>query len=158
APLRNPPGMNILGVKTSTETGTSDKGGYAEGLCMASYSPSIAMAVWLGNPDTAILKNGTSSLGSPIVEKVMTYAHKEVYADEGKWQTNQWFTRPAGIQAQGKELYPSWWSKNQGQSEEKITFDRISKRKATNCTPSLAKIELEVVKSIDPVTKEEIYT
>ena len=158
AALINTPGMNIPGVKTATKTGTSDKGGYPKDLWMASYSPAIAMAVWLGNPDTAILKNGTSSLGSPIVEKVMTYAHKEVYAKDNKWSTNEWFGRPAGIQQQGKELFPSWWNKTQGQDTVKMTFDRVSKRKATECTPELAKIELDVVKMTDPVTKKEIYT
>lgn len=153
---------NIPGVKTATKTGTSDKGGNAKDLWMFSYSPALTMGVWLGNPDTTILKNGTSSLGSPIVAKVMEFAHKEVYAAEGKWKSGDWFTQPAGIQrvveAGVSQVYPSWWNKTQGQTNAKLTFDRVSKKKATNCTPAGAKIELDVVKVTDPVTKKDSYS
>lgn len=153
--LGNYAAKNIPGVKTATKTGTSDKGGNAKDLWMMSYSPALTMGVWLGNPDTTILKNGTSSLGSPIVAKVMEYAHKEVYAAEGKWKSGDWFTQPNGIQRIGKEAYPSWWSKSQGQTNTKMTFDRVSRKKATDCTPAGAKIELDVLKTVDPVTKKE---
>lgn len=158
AALGNYAAKNISGVKTATKTGTSDKGGNAKDLWMMSYSPALTMGVWLGNPDTTILKNGTSSLGSPIVAKVMEYAHKEVYANEGKWKSGDWFTQPSGIQKVGSELYPSWWSKTQGQSNAKLTFDKVSKKKATDCTPSAAKIELSVVKTTDPITKKDSYS
>lgn len=151
------PAKNIPGVKTATKTGTSDKGGNAKDLWMMSYSPALTMGVWLGNPDTTILKNGTSSLGSPIVAKVMEYAHKEVYAKENKWKSGDWFSQPSGIQRVGNEVYPSWWNKTQGQSNAKLTFDRVSKRKATSCTPDGARISLDVIKSTDPVTKKNVY-
>ncbi|HUC96245.1 MAG TPA: transglycosylase domain-containing protein, partial [Candidatus Saccharimonadales bacterium] len=48
-------GMYIPGVPTATKTGTSDKAGFAKDIWMASYSPDIAMAVWLGNSDATIL-------------------------------------------------------------------------------------------------------
>lgn len=156
--LGNYPAKNIPGVKTATKTGTSDKGGNAKDLWMFSYSPALTMGVWLGNPDTTILKNGTSSLGSPIVAKVMEYAHKEVYAPENKWKSGDWFTQPNGIQRVGSEVYPSWWSKSQGQSNAKLTFDRVSKKKATDCTPAGAKVELDVVRTTDPVTKKEVFS
>lgn len=156
--LGNYPAKNIPGVKTATKTGTSDKGGNAKDLWMFSYSPALTMGVWLGNPDTTILRNGTSSLGSPIVAKVMEFAHKEVYAPDGKWKSGDWFTQPQGIQRVGNDLYPSWWSRTQGQSNDKLTFDRVSKKKATDCTPEAAKISLDVVKTIDPVTKKPAYT
>lgn len=148
---------SIPGVKTATKTGTSDKGGNAKDLWMMSYSPALTMGVWLGNPDTTILKNGTSSLGSPIVAKVMEYAHKEVYAKEGKWKSGDWFSQPKGIQRVGNEVYPSWWNKTQGQTNAKLTFDRVSKYKATDCTPPAARIELSVIKTTDPVTKKPAY-
>lgn len=148
----------IPGVKTATKTGTSDKGGNAKDLWMMSYSPALTMGVWLGNPDTTILKKGTSSLGSPIVASVMEFAHKEVYAPEGKWKSGDWFTQPAGIQKNGIELYPSWWNKTQGQSNAQLTFDKVSKMKATSCTPDGAKDTVGVVKSTDPVTKRDVYT
>lgn len=156
--LGNYAAKNIPGVKTATKTGTSDKGGNAKDLWMMSYSPAITMGVWLGNPDTTILKNGTSSLGSPIVAKVMEFAHKEVYAPEGKWKSGDWFTQPAGIQRVGIEAYPAWWSKTQGQSNAKLVFDKVSKKKATECTPAGARIELGVIKTTDPVTKKDAYS
>ncbi len=156
--LGNYAAKNIPGVKTATKTGTSDKGGNAKDLWMMSYSPAITMGVWLGNPDTTILKQGTSSIGSPIVAKVMEFAHKEVYAPEGKWKSGDWFSQPAGIQRVGNEVYPSWWNKTQGQANAKLIFDKVSKKKATDCTPDAAKIELDVVKITDPVTKKDNYS
>ncbi|MGY4893433.1 MAG: transglycosylase domain-containing protein [Candidatus Saccharimonadota bacterium] len=158
ASLGNYAAKNIPGVKTATKTGTSDKGGNAKDLWMMSYSPALTMGVWLGNPDTTILKNGTSSLGSPIIAKVMEYAHKDVYAAEGKWKSGDWYAQPTGIQRVGKEAYPSWWNKTQGQSNAKLTFDRVSKKKATECTPDAAKVTLDVIKTTDPVTKKDAYS
>jgi len=149
---------SIPGVKTATKTGTSDKGGNAKDLWMMSYSPALTMGVWLGNPDTTILKKGTSSLGSPIVASVMEFAHKEVYAPEGKWKSGDWFTMPTGIQKVGNELYPSWWNKTQGQANAELTFDRVSKKKATDCTPEGARDKVGVIKTTDPVTKKDVYT
>jgi len=157
ASLGNYAAKSIPGVKTATKTGTSDKGGNAKDLWMMSYSSALTMGVWLGNPDTTVLRNGTSSLGSPVVAKVMEYAHKEIYAPEGKWKSGDWYTQPAGIQRIGKEVYPSWWSKTQGQANTKLTFDKVSKKKATNCTPEGAKIVIDVLKTNDPVTKKESY-
>jgi len=148
---------DIPGVQTATKTGTSDKGGNAKDLWMMSYSPALTMGVWLGNPDTTILKKGTSSLGSPIIAKVMEFAHKEVYAKEGKWKSGDWFAAPAGIQKVGNEVYPSYWNKTQGQSNAKLIFDKLSKKKATDCTPAGARIEVSVIKYTDPVTKKDTY-
>jgi membrane peptidoglycan carboxypeptidase len=157
-PLGNYAAKNIPGVKTATKTGTSDKGGNAKDLWMMSYTPAVTMGVWLGNPDTTILKNGTSSLGSPIVASVMEYVHKDIYAPQGLWKSGDWFTQPAGIQRIGKEVYPSWWNATQGQSNAQLTFDKYSKYKATSCTPDAAKDTVNVTKSSDPVTKKDIYT
>ncbi len=158
AALGNYAAKRIPGVKTATKTGTSDKGGFAKDLWMFSYSPALTMGVWLGNPDTTILKNGTSSIGSPIIASVMEYAHKEVYGPEGKWKSTDWYTQPEGIKREGKEIYPSWWNKNQGKSNAKLIFDRVSKKLATDCTPEGAREELDVIKSKDPVTKKDIYS
>lgn len=158
AGLANTSAMNIPGVKTATKTGTSDKGGNAKDIWMMSYSPALTMGVWLGNSDATILKQGNSTLPGPIIQTVMEYAHKEVYAKEGKWKSGDWFTQPAGIQRISGELYPSWWNKSQGQTTDKMTFDRVSKKKAVeNCTPAGAQIELEVTKMVDPVTKKDVF-
>ena len=156
ASLGNYAAKNISGVKTATKTGTSDKGGNAKDLWMMSYSPVLTMGVWLGNPDTTILKKGTSSLGSPIVASTMKAAH-DIYASEGKYTANQWYTQPNGMQRVGKEIYPSWWSKSQGQTNAKLTFDRVSRKKATDCTPPAARVEVSVLKTVDPVTKKDSF-
>jgi len=154
--LGNYAAKNIPGVKTATKTGTSDKGGNAKDLWMMSYNPALTMGVWLGNPDTTILKKGTSSLGSPIVASVMKAA-ADIYQQDGKYKPNDWYTQPAGIQRIGKEVYPSWWSKSQGQTNFKLTFDKVSRKKATDCTPSAAKYVADVLKTTDPVTKKDSY-
>lgn len=155
--LANTPAMNIPGVKTATKTGTSDKDGNAKDIWMMSYSPALTMGVWLGNSDATILRQGDSSIPGAIIEKVMSYAHKDVYTQEKLWKTGDWFIQPNGIQRVGGELYPSWWNKNQGKTDAKMTFDRLSKKKATSCTPDGAKIEIGVTKMIDPVTKKDIF-
>ena len=159
APLdgRHALGMEIPGVRTATKTGTSDKGGNAKDIWMVSYSPAITMGVWLGNSDATILRNGTSSIPGSIIAKVVEYTHKEIYVPQGLWKSGDWFTKPSGIQTVNNELYPSWWSKTQGQTNAKLTFDRVSKKLATDLTPDGARIELDVTKMIDPVTKKTVY-
>lgn len=146
------------GIKTATKTGTSDVGGdKAKDLWMMTYSPAVSMGVWLGNPDTTPLKSGNSTLPGPIVDKVMRFVHQDVYGADGRWKPNDWFAQPAGIQKINNELYPSWYDKNQNKPNAKLTFDKASKKKASSCTPDSAKIEVDVNKSIDPVTKKEVF-
>ena len=148
----------VPGVRTSVKTGTSDRDSKPKDLWIASYSPVLAMGLWLGNSDTSIIGNVNSALGMPIVRGVMEYAHKAVYAKDSRWNANMWYTRPSGIQQVGGELYPSWWNKSQGRTNAKLTFDRVSKKRAIECTPDAARIEIDVVKSIDPITKSEVFT
>lgn len=155
---RNKYGLVVPGVKTAVKTGTSDKGGSAKDIWNASYSSALSMSVWLGNPDTRILKNGNSSLPALIIGRVMEYAHKEVYAKEGKWKSGDWFTQPSGIQRIKGELYPSWYNQKQSIANAKMTFDKVSKKKASDCTPDAAKIELGVTTLKDPITKKDVTT
>ena len=150
--------LNIPGVKTATKTGTSDRDSKPKDLWILNYSPVLAMGIWLGNSDTSAIASVNSAYGMPVVRNVMQYAHQEVYGKDNRWNSNMWFTQPAGVQKVGKELYPSWWKKSQGKTNAKMTFDRVSKKKATDCTPDGARIELDVVKSTDPVTKAIVYT
>jgi penicillin-binding protein 1A len=153
----HPIGMEIPDVQTASKTGTSDKGGLSRDIWMAGYSPVLAMAVWLGNPDGTILERGYSIIPGPIIAKVMEYAHKEVYGPAGLWKSGDWYTQPSGIQRVGSELYPSWWSKAQSQTTVKMTFDTVSKKKATDLTPIDARVELDVTKMIDPITKKDVF-
>ena len=148
----------VPGVKTSVKTGTSDKDQKPKDLWIASYSPALTMGIWLGNSDTSNIRSSTSSLAMPVVRGVMQYAHQEIYAKDGRWNSNMWYTKPSGVQQVGSELYPSWWNKTQGRSNAKLTFDRVSKKKATECTPDGARIELDVIKTVDPITKTEVFT
>ena len=147
--------MGVNGVRTSAKTGTSDKGSQPKDLWIINYSPALVMGMWLGNSDTSVIGTSASNYGMPVIRSVMEFAHTQVYAKEGKWKSGQWYQRPNGIQTVNGELYPSWWNKRQSQSTEKITFDKVSKKKATNCTPDGAKEEIEVTKVIDPLTKKE---
>jgi penicillin-binding protein 1A len=155
---RNFYGLSVPGVKTAAKTGTSDKGGQPKDIWTMSYSPALSMGVWLGNPDTRVLTNGNSSIPAKIIGQVMEFAHKDIYAAEGKWKADNggsWYTMPSGVQKIGNELFPSWYNKAQAQTGVKMVFDKVSKKKATECTPDGARIEVFVQKLTDPVTKKE---
>lgn len=116
--------------------------------------------MWLGNPDTSVLTNGNSSIPAEIIGKVMEYAHKEVYGPAGNWNAangGSWYQEPDGIQKIGGEMFPSWYNKNQGNTNAKLAFDRVSKKRATDCTPDAARIEVDVIKSTDPISKRDNY-
>ncbi len=147
----------VPGVKTATKSGTSDRDSKPKDLWIATYSPVLAMTLWLGNSDTSNIGSVNSAFGMKVVRNVMTYAHQDIYAKAGLWSANSWFTAPAGIQKVGADLYPSWWNNKQGKTNAKLTFDKVSKKKATDCTPDGARIELDVVKTVDPVTKTEMF-
>lgn len=147
----------IPGVKASFKTGTSDRGNISKDVWLASYTPALAMTIWLGNSDNRTLYSMNSTVGLPVIQKVMSFAHTQVYQPAGKWNPSMWYDRPSGIKQNGKELYPSWWNQNRGQSSQKLTFDRVSKKKATSCTPEGASVELSVTKTVDPITRKESF-
>ena len=149
---------SIPGIKTATKTGTSDRDSKPKDLWIATYSPVLVMGLWLGNSDTSNIGSVNSAYGMRVVSNVLSYAHNDIYGPDGRWNSSMWFTRPNGVQQVGSELYPSWWNKNQGKSNAKITFDKVSKKKATDCTPEGAREEIEVIKMVDPITKSEVYT
>ncbi len=147
--------LSVPGVKTASKTGTSDRGTKPKDLWTMTYSPALSMGIWFGNPDTSNVSTSNSAIGQRVVSRVMQYAHQDVYAPENKWKSGDWFTQPEGIQKQGKELYPSWWNRSQNQSSTKMVFDRVSRKRATDCTPDGARIEIAVFKSTDPISKRE---
>ncbi len=154
---RYPKGLYIDGVKTAGKTGTSDRDSKPKDLWIMNFSPTLTMGLWLGNSDTSTIASENSVLGGIVVSNVLSYTYKDIYANEGKWKPDSWFTKPSGIQQVGKELYPSWWKKDQGQTKTKLKFDKVSKYKATDCTPPGAVVELEVTKSTDRVTKKDVF-
>ena len=156
-------GFNVPGVKTATKTGTTDDGnGHAKDSWMMGYSPRMAVGVWTGRNDTKPLTSLSSQANARVTNDVQSFAHTEIFAKDGSWKSGAWFTKPAGLQTltvNGKtDLFPSWYTKPKNADGENITFDKVSKKKATDCTPAAAKIEMKVPVFEDPVTKKKMYT
>lgn len=150
------PELDAAGVRVALKTGTSDKDRQPKDIWTVAYTPSVSGAVWLGNPDTTPLANGNSSIPAEVLDPVMAYA-MQVYQKDGKAKLSDWFTQPKGIQRIGREVFPSWYNRAKAQTGVKMTFDKVSHKKATDCTPAAAKIELTVSKTTDPITKNTVY-
>lgn len=150
------PTLDAAGIRMALKTGTSDKNRQAKDIWTVGYTPSLSGAVWLGNPDTTPLTNGNSSIPAQVLDPVMAYA-TQIYQKDKKAKTTDWFAQPKGIQRIGLEVYPSWYNKAKSQSGVKMTFDKVSKKKASKCTPDAAKIELNVIRTIDPITKKAVF-
>lgn len=153
------PTLNGLGVKVAAKTGTSngEKNGKVvpKDIWTIGYTPSLTMAVWFGNPDTTPLQQGNSLIPAMFFDKTLAGVAK-FYSDQGKLTLGEWYEQPAGIQRIKGELYPAYYNKSAGLTNAKMTFDRVSKKKATDCTPAAARIEIDVTKSTDPISKKEI--
>ncbi|MCL2451889.1 hypothetical protein FWD20_03430, partial [Candidatus Saccharibacteria bacterium] len=121
------------------------------------------VAIWWGNHVPKALRSGSSYNISTMMRSIMEPTFNDVFKPDGTWKPNDWFTKPAGIQSlsiNGRtDLYPSWYNKNQKKTTTvKMKFDKVSKKKANACTPPGAIEELDVIKMIDPLTKQVIYT
>ncbi|MEO5949542.1 MAG: hypothetical protein ABIP74_03990, partial [Candidatus Saccharimonas sp.] len=155
------PYLNKLGVKVGAKTGTSN--GEVNGKVISKdiwtvgFTPTLSMAVWFGNSDNSVLKSGNSLIPAMFFDRTMADVVK-MYVSQNKAAYTDWYTAPNGIQKIGNEIYPSYYDKKAGQSSTKLTFDRVSKKKATACTPTAAKIESSVTKTTDPVSKKDVYT
>lgn len=154
------PLSDAAGIKAAVKTGTSNgvnRFGQIESkdIWTTMYTPSLSLAVWFGNPDTKTLQNGLSAYASIMADPIMEYSSKYYYK-KGYAKAGEWFKRPSGIQVIGGELYPSYYNKKTGISNAKMTFDKLSKKKATKCTPEGAKIEIGVRKTKDPFSKKDV--
>lgn len=155
------PYLNKLGVKVGAKTGTSN--GEIAGRVISKdiwtvgFTPTLSMAVWFGNSDNSVLKSGNSLIPAMFFDRTMADAVK-IYVEQSKATYGDWYTAPSGIQKIGNEIYPSYYDKKAGKSSVKLTFDKVSKKKATACTPGAAKIEVSVTKTTDPVSKKDVYT
>jgi membrane peptidoglycan carboxypeptidase len=166
----NPVGMYINGVQTGTKTGTTDTGGAPKDLWMNSFSTQAVLSVWYGNHVPKALRQGSSLIPGQVVDAVMKATHNNIFADptNDKWGkyhwggSSDWLQKPGGIQTlniNGKsDLFPSWYNKNQRTSSTEVrTFDVVSKKLATECTPEAARIEKEVTRYYDPLTRKDTY-
>ncbi len=158
------PGFVVDGVWTATKTGTSttSNSAVAKDLWMASYSTAVATVVWNGNHDGSGLANSTNNVTRMVVNSFMENVHKNLYAQEGKWKSGDEPVKPAGIQTltvNGRtDIWPSWYnSKKSGVVTEKVAFNKTNKLRASDCTPESQRIEIEITKVIDPVSKAEVW-
>ncbi len=153
--------LNASGIKTAAKTGTSNGELYGKivpkDIWTVGYTPNLSMAVWLGNPDTTPLRQGNSLIPAMLFDRTMAAVTK-MYVDQGKAQYSDWYTAPEGIQKIGNEVYPSYYNKKQSVTNATMTFDKASKKKATDCTPAAAKIEIGVSKVVDPYTKKDVIS
>ena len=150
------PKLDAAKVKMALKTGTSDKDRQPKDIWTVGYTPSLAGSIWLGNPDTTPLINGNSSIPAQVLDPVMAFA-TQIYQADGQAKSGDWFTAPKGIQQIGKEVFPAWYNKSKADTGVKLIFDKVSKKKASDCTPAGAKIELTATKTIDPVTKTTVF-
>lgn len=149
------PNIDRAGFRVALKTGTSDIDKKPKDIWTVAYTPQLSMSVWLGNPDTSPLTNGNSSIPAKVLDPVLAFALQQ-YKDAGKDMS--WFTAPSGIQTIRGEVYPSYYNKSTGISNATMTFDKVSKKKATDCTPSGAKVDIGVTKTTDPYTKKDVIS
>lgn len=153
--------LTKIGAKVAVKTGTSNSeiNGkvVAKDIWTVGYTPSLSMAVWLGNSDTSPLRSGNSLIPAMFFDATMTDA-VQYYVSQSKASLGDWFNAPSGIQNIKNELFPSYYNKSAGQKNATVTFDRVSKKKATSCTPEGARIDVSVVKTKDDYSNKEIIT
>ena len=149
----------------AAKTGTTENGaGSAKDSWIMTYSPVLATAIWNGNHDGRVLTSDTHNICFKISASYIDRVHEEVYGADGKWKSGDKINEPAGMQhmtVNGRaDIWPSWYNKktSSGISTEKMTFDSVSKKLATDCTPASTRVEVEVSKIIDPMTQKEVLT
>lgn len=155
-------GFVVPNVVTAAKTGTTENGqGAAKDSWLMNYSPVVATGVWMGNHDGRPLSSSDNSVVRRVSHNYNEAVHTTVYQPEGKWTPNQPFTRPEGIKEMrlnGRvDIYPSWFDQKAGRSQEKLVFDKVSRKKATDCTPPEARVEVAVSKTTDPITKRPTF-
>lgn len=163
--LATSPGYVVNGVWTGTKTGTTttSNSSVAKDLWMASFSTAVSTVVWNGNHDGSGLRSSTHVVTRAVVNNYMSNVHKNLYAKEGKWKAGDEPKKPAGIQTlsvNGKtDIWPSWYNeKNSGIVKEMVAFNKENGLRAAECTSASMRVEVEVTKTTDPVTKNEAWS
>ena len=161
----NNEGFVVPGVWTATKTGTTTTTNSAvtKDSLMESYSTAVSTLVWNGNHDGSGLSSNSNNVVRYTIGHYMERVHKEVYEPDGRWHSGDEPIQPAGMQrltVNGKtDIWPSWYnaSKNSGISKESLTFNKYNHLLASECTAEEYKIQIEVTKTIDPMTGEAVY-
>lgn len=158
-------GFNIPGVITASKTGTSttNNAAVAKDSWIASYSPAVATTVWNGNHDGRGLGNSTNNLVRRVVHNYMENVHKQVYAKDGRWKTNETWAQPEGLKRMSvngqTDYWPSWYnSKTSGEKKETLKFNSATKKLARDCTPESLVESIEVTVVTDPVSGTKVYS
>lgn len=158
---RGAAGLNVPGVKTGTKTGTSNLGTKSKDLWMNSFTPKAALSIWVGNHDSTQMSNALSSIVGPTVGTIQRESHINVFQPDGTWKPGDWFEVPTGLQklnVSGRtDWFPSWYNKSKQNTTSTMSFDKVSKKKATDCTPESARVSIAVTKTTDPITKATRY-
>ena len=161
----NNEGFVVPGVWTATKTGTTTTTNSAvtKDSLMESYSTALSTLVWNGNHDGSGLSSNSNNVVRHTIGTYMERVHKEVYEPDGRWHSGDQPVQPAGMQrltVNGQtDIWPSWYnSKNSGVSKESMTFNRYNYLLASDCTAEDFKIQVEVTKTLDPMTGETVYT
>jgi len=147
----------------AAKTGTTDNGrGRAKDSWIMTYSPVLATAIWNGNHDGRALTSDNHNVCFKISANYIDRVHEEVYQADGRWTPGMKIQQPAGMQTltvNGKtDIWPSWYNKSKSSIKtEKMVFDSVSKKKATDCTPESTRVEVSVTKMIDPMTQKEVF-
>ena len=158
-----PTGFYYPNIKTATKTGTTNIGNKSKDLWMMSYTPKAVFSIWAGNHTPAALNGAADGMSLGPVTADITKAVYAIFKQDGTYKDNEWFQKPDGVQQLSvngsKDLYPSWYNKAQKTTKtKKMTFDKVTKKRATECTPDGAKEELDVTQSTDSLTKKTTMT
>lgn len=162
----NNEGFVVPGVWTATKTGTTTTTNSAvtKDSLMESYSTAVSTLVWNGNHDGSGLTSNSNNVVRYTIGNYMERVHKEVYQPDGRWNPGDQPVQPAGMQrltVNGQtDIWPSWYnaSKNSGISKETMTFNKYNHQLASSCTPEDYKIQIEITKTVDPMSGEAVIT
>lgn len=160
-------GFNVPGVWTASKTGTTTtaNASVTKDSWMASYSTALATVVWNGNHDGSALSSSSNTVVRRVINDFMQRAHTEVYEPAGKWKSGDKPIKPSGIQTLTvngiTDIWPSWYnSKNNSNSNVSTTtlvFNKYTHNLASECTPEDQRISVDVTKTVDPLTKNEVW-
>jgi penicillin-binding protein 1A len=143
----NSKGTWKFGIKTGTTNDAKD------GL-MVGFSSKYAAGVWVGYHDhTQAMSGSMENMTLPIWQGWMKSIHQDLAPKD--------IAKPSGVQtlpafiitshvgygsqepSPSTDLYPSWYQNKNANNNQKQTIDVISNKLATECTPDLAKKQLD---------------
>ena len=157
-------GFYMQGIWSASKTGTTTTAvsTQAKDSWMISYTPAVSTVVWNGNHDGSALGAATNYVVRKVIDSYMRPVHFDLYGPEGRWSQNQEPVKPAGIQTLTvggvTDIWPSWYgSSSSGVSTQKLTFNKLNKKLASDCTPANLRVQVEATVTIDPMTKQEVW-